>query len=103
MSTDSSTNFLKAFKRYQGLEHHKIPNSLYQELDAYFTKLGYPTGEEIRQLPLDSQGRRGPTNRYLLRKALFDLGYTRYYEDIGYIAKIYWDWSLPKITCYNKF
>ena len=61
VSTDDESidNFLRAFMRFQGLQQDKPNESLYDELDEYFTLHDRPKGSEIRKLPLNKRGRRG--------------------------------------------
>lgn len=94
---ESIENFLRAFMRYQGLQTVQPPNILYEELDKYFVKIGRPTGKQVKQMPLNDRGRRGQTNHEMLWKALSDIGYSQYYEDINLIGKIYWGWELPDV------
>lgn len=94
---ESIDNFLRAFIRYQGLQTDVPPDSLYEELDAYFIRHGRPIGAEIKKLPLNSRGRRGDTNHKMIWSALSQIGRAEYYEDANLIGHIYWGWSLPNV------
>lgn len=94
---ESIDNFLRAFTRYQGLQPDRPDDSLYDELDAYFARHDRPSGEEIREMPLNSRGRRGDTNHKMLWNALSQIGRSEYYEDANLIGHLYWGWTLPNV------
>lgn len=94
---ESIDNFMKAFVRYQGLQPDRPDESLYEELDAYFSRNGRPSSKEIRNLPLNSRGERGDTNHAMLWDALSKIGRPQYYEDVNLIGNIYWEWTLPDV------
>ena len=94
---ESIDNFLRAFTRYQGLQPDRPDDSLYEELDAYFARHDRPSGEAIRQLSLNSRGRRGDTDHKMLWNALSQIGRSEYYEDANIIGHIYWGWTLPNV------
>lgn len=94
---ESIDNFLRAFTRYQGLQPDRPDDSLYDDLDAYFSRHDRPAGAEIRLLPLNSRGRRGDTDHKMLWNALSQIGGSEYYEDANLIGHIYWGWTLPNV------
>jgi len=94
---ESIDNFLRAFIRYQGLQPDFPDESLYDELDIYFTRHDRPSGEDIRKLPLNSHGRRGDTDQKMLWNALSQINHSEYYEDANLIGHIYWGWTLTNI------
>jgi len=94
---ESIKNFLKAFDNYQGIETERIPDELYEALDAYFATLRKPTGAQVRALPLNERGRRGETDSQMLWHALQETGYNAYYRHSNKIAKEYWGWVLPNV------
>lgn len=94
---DTLENFLRALDRYQGLQARPV-DKVFDLLDAYFTKLGLPTGDEIKALPLDVNGRRGGTDHSMLYSALSKAGLSDYYEDANLIGHVYWGWTLPDIS-----
>lgn len=98
-STDDESidNFLRAFIRYQGLQLERPDDSLYDELDDYFLRHDRAPGEQIRQLPLNSRGRRGDTDHKMLWNALSQIGHSEHYEDANLIGHIYWGWTLPNV------
>jgi len=94
---ESIDNFLKAFIRYQGLQHDIPPNSIYNELDEYFTSHDFPKGSEIKKLALNSRGRRGETNHKMLWDALSNINKSEYYEHSNFIGHNYWGWTLHNL------
>lgn len=94
---ESIDNFLRAFVRYQGLQPEQPDDSVYDELDDYFIKHDRPTGDMIRNLPLNNRGRRGDTDHKMLWNALSQIGRSEYYEDANLIGHIYWGWTLPNV------
>lgn len=90
-------NFEKALKRYQGKQVNKLPIDLSSKLDRYFKERDLPTSEEVRKMPLVN-GRRGTLTKKSLFKALKDIKYSAYYEDINLITNIYWGWDLPDVS-----
>ena len=99
---ESIENFLRAFDRYQGLRSDYPHESLYQELDEYFIRNDRPTGEQIKQLPLNDRGRRGDTNHKMLWSALSAIDRSEYYENANLIGHIYWGWQLPDVMQYRE-
>lgn len=94
---ESIDNFIRAFMRYQGLQLDGPDESIYNELDNYFIRLGRPIGEEIKKLPLNSKGRRGDTDHSMLWTALSKIGHPECYEHANLIGNKYWGWTLPNI------
>ena len=94
---ESIDNFLRAFIRYQGLQPDRPDDSLYDELDGYFARHDRPSGEEIKQLPLNSRGRRGDTDHKMLWNALSQIGRSEYYEDANLIGHLYWGWTVQNV------
>lgn len=103
-STDDESieNFIKAFIRYQGLQPDQPDDILYDELDDYFERHDRPLGDEIKQLPLNSRGRRGDTDHQMLWNALSQIGRSEYYEDANLIGNIYWGWELHNVMEYKE-
>lgn len=99
---ESMENFYRAFIRYQGLQKDRPPETIYGKLDEYFQKLGRPTKEEVRNLPLTTRGRRGDTDHMMLWLALSSIGYSNYYKDVNLIGSIYWHWVLPNVMEYKE-
>lgn len=91
-------NFFKAVRRYQGKQSNRIPESLYESLDTYFSSYCLPTSSVIKKRPLDKSGRREGSSRALLFRALFDINRSAYYEDVNLIGHIYWGWVLPDVS-----
>lgn len=102
-SDDSLDNFLKAYEKFMGLRDKELDEELFQQLDHYFVKVeGLPSGEEIKKLPLNSKGRRGKTDRKMLRLALSKIGRSDCYEDYNLIGHEYWGWELPDVAKYRE-
>jgi hypothetical protein len=91
-------NFEKALMRYQGKQPDKIPDTLFEDLDAYFSARGFPTSEEIRALEPNAKGRKPGTSLPILYKALQETDNSTFYEDANLIAHKYWGWTLPDVT-----
>jgi hypothetical protein len=103
-STDDESidNFLRAFIRFQGLQSDHPDESLYDELDEHFARHDRPSGDEIKQLPLNERGRRGDTNHKMLLDALSSIKRSEYYEDANLIGHIYWGWTLPEAMHFRE-
>jgi hypothetical protein len=99
---ESIENFMRAFNRYQGLQSDPPHESLYEELDAYFTRIDRPIGAEIRKQPLNERGRRGDTNHKMLWAALSEIDRSEYYEHANLIGRVYWGWELPDVMQYRE-
>jgi hypothetical protein len=95
INDESIDNFLRSFICYNGLQTDIPDQSLYDELDEYFMQNDRPTGEEIRELPLNERGRRGDTTHEMLWYALSQIGRSDYYKDTNLIGHVYWGWLLP--------
>lgn len=99
---ESIENFIRAFIRYQGLQSEHPDEKLYIKLDHFFILHDRPTGEQIKQLPLNSRGRRGDTSHKMLWDALSKIGCSKYYEDANLIGYIYWGWTLPNVMHHRE-
>lgn len=95
---ENRENFLKVFKRYQGVQVDSPPPELYKEIDTYFMKKNLPLGEEVRKMPLLENGRRGNTSRELMHTALSETNNSIYYEDMNLICHNYWGWDLVDLS-----
>ena len=89
--------FIKAIVNYQGKQPNKLGN-IEERLDKYFMSISYPSGQEVRKLPLNKDGSRGKTSRDLLFSALKESGLSIYYEDDWLICHEYWGWTLPDVS-----
>lgn len=93
---EDKENYIKSVQRYQGKQPNKLPAELFIELDAYFKAYGLPTGEDVRKMPFNPDGRtRGQTSLEMLWKALQERKYTEFYDDSNLITHLYWGWKLP--------
>lgn len=108
---EDRANFRKVLMRYQGKQPDKPPLELYERLGEYFTETETPkidingdgfrkflTPEQIRDLPLNSDGEKTGTSRSLMYKALKDTNNTDYYDHINIILHEMWGWSLPDVS-----
>lgn len=91
-------NFYKALLRYQGKQQIRFPKDIFTKLDEYFTSYGLAQADAVKEMPLDKRGRRGKTNKVMMYKALSDIGYANYYEDVNLLCHLYWGWKLPDIN-----
>jgi hypothetical protein len=91
--------FIKTLDHFMGLKIPKIPEKLYDMLDEYFIKEGFPTGKEICETaPLLPNGQRRGTSVDLMVKALAATSNTSFYDCINHIGSIYWKWKLPDLS-----
>ncbi len=96
---DDRDNFYKALLRYQGKQQNRLPDNLKDVLDKYFASFGLPVSEEVRKMPLNSDGKtRGATTREMIYRALYETGNAVYYEDVNLICHLYWGWVLPDVS-----
>ena len=91
-------NFLKVFQRYQGIQANVPPPELYRDIDLYFKKKNLPSCEEVRQMPLMENGRRGNTSKELMYMVLAETNNSTYYEDINLICHNCWGWDLVDLS-----
>lgn len=96
---DSSENFLKVIRRYQGKQPNKLPAALFTDLDQYFTTnhTGLTRDKATKVTP-NAKGRKDGTDLKTMSRALVDLKYSALYEDIYLICQQYWGWKLPDIS-----
>jgi hypothetical protein len=99
---ESIENFLRCFVNYNGLQTDKPDDSLYTELDAYFSQHDRPIGAKIREMPLNEKGRRGDTDHEMMWFALSQINRSEYYKDVNLIGHIYWGWLLPDTMQYKE-
>lgn len=90
-------NFIKAIDQFQGEQKVRLPESLFSDLDAYFSSIGIPSGEEIRRMSHEDKNRLD-LGKKLLRKAMRKKGYVNMYDHINKIIHEYWGWELPSIS-----
>lgn len=92
---ENRKNFQKGMDRKQGKPFTKIPEGLYDKLDAYFIQTGSckPRAEIAKQL-LNKDGEKDGTSLQLLRHALSSIGYSSLYNEIDFILHEYWGWEL---------
>lgn len=91
---ENRENFRKGMARKQGKMHSKIPDELIDRLDEYFSKKFDLSRKKVLSQKCDSDGVKPNTSLRMLRNALSDLEYSSLFNDIDYIAHIFWGWSL---------
>jgi hypothetical protein len=94
---EDEENFLKVQSCYLGEQSPPSPQ-LFAALDEWARKYDYPTKEEIREMPLNEDGSRGPITKSMLFLALGELGYAENYKDIRLIGHLQWGWRLPVLS-----
>ena len=87
-------NFLKTFNQKLGKENVILPYDLFDKLDEYYSSHGCPIGEEVRQMPLNSDNKRGNSNHEVLHDALKAIGEPDFYKNMDYIGSLYFGWKL---------
>lgn len=90
--------FDKGLQRYEGKYADKIPEKLYEQLDQYYAKRGFPTGEQIKTLPFLPNGKKEGTSINLLVQGLSGTENPDFYKCIYLVAHHYWGWVLPDLT-----
>jgi hypothetical protein len=95
---DDCENFRKALYRFQGRQSNRPPAKLYEQLDAYFTKIKKSVSSEVLKLPITEDGKKKGTSREMMFEALSETNNSAYYDDINVILHIYWGWELPNIS-----
>ena len=94
-------NFIKILDKFEGKTNLMIKVDFIDLLDGYFLNIGLKSGAYYKKLPLTIDGKKKGTSRKLLWVALEKIGYSQYYDEVSYIANIYWGWSLPDLTKYK--
>lgn len=97
-------NFMKGLYRYQGKVSRKLPHEMFDRMDDYAIQYNMPTSEQVKSMPLNSEGRRGPKEytRSYMKSLLDKLGYKSFINDINLILHLYWGWTLPDVTHYES-
>jgi hypothetical protein len=94
-------NFVKILDKFEGKTNLILGKNFFNLLDDFFINLGMKTGEEIRKLPRNLDGKKDGTSKKLLWCCLEKLGYSQHYDETSYICNVYWDWKLPDLTKYR--
>lgn len=103
-SNDIEKTIQKKLDKIQGKSDIGLPEDIFELLDEYFYKIGFPLGTEIRTWDIDSDGMRfnskesQRTNVAMLREALSEIGYPKYYDEAYLIAHEYWGWELHDLS-----
>ena len=91
-------NFEKALIRYQGKQPNKPPDRLYDQLDAYYTKIQKSRGSDVQAQALLADGKKTGTSRQMMLDALCETANSAYYDDVNLIMHVYWGWRLPDVS-----
>lgn len=97
---NSSSNFHKALRRYQGKQVNKIPQSLLTSLDTYFVNINRSDliAEKAKEYFTKHNKAPNGANRHMMHQALQVLGYSAYYEDINLLMNMVWSVPLHNIS-----
>jgi len=95
---EDKENFRKALNNYQCKQVNKPPSLLYEQIDKYAISIGNHKSSYFLALPLDKNGKKEGTSKYLMLTYLRETKNTAYYEDINLICHMYWGWSVPNIS-----
>lgn len=94
-------NFMKILDKFEGKTNLMLNNDFIDLLDGYFLDIGLKSGDYYKKLPLTIDGKKKGASRKLLWNALEKIGYSQYYDEVSYIANVYWGWALPDLTKYK--
>ena len=94
-------NFVKILDKFEGKTNVILGEDFSQLLDEFFFNIGMKKGEYYKNLETRLDGKKEGTSRKLLWSALEKLGFSQYYDEVSYIANIYWGWELPDLTRYK--
>ena len=94
----SVDNFMRCVNSVTVTRCESLPERVAAKLDEFAVSVGMYTGGEIRTMPLDEHGRRGPYMIGDLMDMLKAQGYTDYYPEKWWVAKHYWGWESQQIS-----
>lgn len=100
-SEEDINNFEKILDKFEGKNVNQIDDYIIQKLDDYFDSIGFKNSKEIYNMKNLEDGKKPFTNKKMLWNALDSINY-KFYEDINYIANLYWGWELPDLTNYRQ-
>lgn len=89
----SVSNFMRFITSLECNTSIVLPQALVGDLDNFATQQGMYTSEEIRVMPLDEYGHRGPYSMNDLLAMLEATDYTAYYSEKRLVARAYWGWE----------
>lgn len=89
----SVDNFMRCIRSIMVNNCQPLPDSVSSSLDTFATSVGMYTGAEIRCMPLDADGHRGPYSIAILIQMLKATKNTDYYPEKWWVAKNYWGWD----------
>lgn len=94
----SIDNFMRCIRSISVNKCEPLPSTVAEKLDEFAKSVGMYTGEEIRSMPLDEFGHRGPYSISDLIEMLKATSHTQYYPEKWWVAKNYWDWEPQRIS-----
>ena len=96
-SYEASQNFNRRLEIYKG-NGPPVEAIVLEEIDEYFTDLGFPA-EEVRKMKPDRYGRRGYPDISVqkLKEALQITDNTDQFQNINTICYTLWGWEIPQI------
>ena len=94
-------NFVKILDKFEGKTNIILGKDFIDKLDNYFSGIGMKKSDYYKNLKTTLDGKKEGTSRKFLWNALEKLGFSQYYDEVSYIANIYWGWDLPDLTRYK--
>lgn len=95
---DDWNTMYRALLAWQGTLTKTLPDDLFERLETYFEKQGFPPSSEIRSWPCDKHGKKPNTSRALMNKALVDIDAASCSDVIQSIMAQFWGWKLPDLS-----
>lgn len=100
--TGSVANFMRCIASIECTSSIQLPSKLVSDLDEFALSVKMYTSEEIRSMPKNEYGERGPYSLSDLKDLLKHTGYSNFYNEIWKIACIYWGWEAYSFTLEEK-
>lgn len=104
---DAEATFKKELMYFQGKQKVYIEPTVYDELDTYFTRKGFPPGKDIKKWEVNKFGKSVDGNgRTASLQALLEgleaAGHSELYKHANYIGREYWGWVLHDLSAYEQ-
>lgn len=93
----SVDNFMRCIKSVMATKCDALPELVITSLDEFARSVGMFTSDEVRMMPLQENGHRGPYTISDLMEMLKSRGYTEYYPDKWWVAKHLWGWETQQL------
>jgi len=100
-SYEDLANFIKRLDAFEGKQRSPPPTCLYDQLENFFVSKPLECGlspEQIRNLPIDENGKKKGTSIPLLEEALLRTNNSAFYKDVELIAHKFWGWKIADIS-----